>query len=157
MRRTKLIASLGPATDDETVLRGIIRAGLDVARINLSHGSIDDGMERFNAVRRISAEENRCVGILGDLPGPKVRVSDFKNETVFDLGDKVTVMTGDEVSTKEVITVDYDGMCSNYVVGDRISIGDGRVVLEVAEASPDKLGTVVVHGGQLSGLSLIHI
>ena len=157
MRRTKLIASLGPATDDETVLRGIIRAGLDVARINLSHGSIDDGMERFNAVRRISAEENRCVGILGDLPGPKVRVSDFKNETVFDLGDKVTVMTGDEVSTKEVITVDYDGMCSNYVVGDRISIGDGRVVLEVAEASPDKLGTVVVHGGQLSGKPGVYV
>lgn len=157
MRRTKLIASLGPATDDETVLRGIIRAGLDVARINLSHGSIDDGMERFNAVRRISAEENRCVGILGDLPGPKVRVSDFKKETVFDLGDKVTVMTGDEVSTKEVITVDYDGMCSNYVVGDRISIGDGRVVLEVAEASPDKLGTVVVHGGQLSGKPGVYV
>lgn len=157
MRRTKLIASLGPATDDEAVLRGIIRAGIDVARINLSHGSLDDGMERFDAVRRIADEEQRRVGILGDLPGPKVRVAEFKEDTSFDLGEVVQVRCGVTASTKKVIEVDYDGMCTNYGAGDRIVIGDGRLVLEVDDASPDVLTTKVVHAGKLSGKPGVHV
>ncbi len=151
MRRTKLIASLGPSTDEESVLRGIIRAGIDVARINLSHGSIDEGMERFDAVRRIAAEEDRYVGILADLPGPKVRAAEFADSTVFALGSKVEVRTGESKSTADTIEVDYHNMCSQYVTGDRISLGDGRVVLEVKETSADLLTTEVVHGGKLSG------
>lgn len=151
MRRTKLIASLGPATDDDSVLRGIIRAGVDVARVNLSHGSLDEGMERFDAVRRIAAEEKRYVGILADLPGPKVRAAEFAGDTVFALGDSVEVRTGESASSAKVIEVDYEGMCQNYVVGDRISLGDGRVVLEVKNSDNDVLTTEVVHGGKLSG------
>ncbi len=157
MRRTKLIASLGPATDDDKVLRGIIRAGVDVARINLSHGSLDDGMERFDAVRRIALEENRYVGILGDLPGPKVRVAEFKDDTVFEIGDTVEVRTGEDKSTREVIEVDYDGMCSNYAIGDRIVIGDGRLVLEVTNTTSDVLTTTVVNAGKLSGKPGVHV
>lgn len=157
MRRTKLIASLGPATDDESVLRGIIRAGVDVARINLSHGSLDDGMERFDAIRRVAAEEKRHVGILADLPGPKVRVAGFKTETVFSLEDKVEVRSGEDVSTAKVIEVDYAGMCSNYVVGDRIVIGDGRVVLEVEAAEAEVLKCTVLHAGKLSGKPGVHV
>ncbi len=151
MRRTKLIASLGPATDDDAVLRGIIRAGVDVARVNLSHGSLDEGMERFDSVRRIAAEEQRYVGILADLPGPKVRAAQFADETVFALGDSVEVRTGESKSTAKVIEVDYEGMCDNYAAGDRISLGDGRVVLEVEESGSELLKTTVVHGGKLSG------
>ena len=157
MRSTKLIASLGPATDDESVLRGIIRAGVDIARINLSHGTVDDGMERFDAVRRIAAEENRYVGILGDLPGPKVRVAGFDGDTVFALGDAVDVRTGEDKSTGSTIEVDYEGMCANYSAGDRIVIGDGRLVLEVEKASADVLNTKVVHGGKLSGKPGVHV
>ena len=141
MRRTKLIASLGPATDDDSVLRGIIRAGVDVARINLSHGTVDDGMKRFDAVRRIAAEENKYVGILGDLPGPKVRVAEFKDDTIFALGDVCSVRTGEDESTHDTIEVDYEGMCANYAVGDRIVIGDGRLILEVTAASQEVLTT----------------
>lgn len=157
MRRTKLIASLGPATDDESVLRGIIRAGVDVARINLSHGTVDDGMVRYDAVRRIALEENRHVGILGDLPGPKVRVAGFAEDTVFALGDVVEVRVGEDASTKSAIEVDYEAMCTNYGVGDRIVIGDGRLVLEVDDATPDKLVTKVVHAGKLSGKPGVHV
>ena len=157
MRRTKLIASLGPATDDESVLRGIIRAGVDVARINLSHGSLDDGMERFDAVRRISAEENCNVGILGDLPGPKVRVAEFTSDTTFALGDTVSVRCGEDESTKSTIEVDYEGMFSNYGAGDRIVIGDGRLVLEVQNVKTDELTSTVVHAGKLSGKPGVHV
>ena len=118
MRRTKLVASLGPATDDTEVLRGIIRAGVDVARINLSHGSLDEGMERYDAVRAISAEEGRKVGILADLPGPKVRTAKFADDTVFSLGDEVRVVAGDSASSGSVIEVDYPDTISSFVPGD---------------------------------------
>lgn len=157
MRRTKLVASLGPATDDDAVLRGIIRAGVDVARINLSHGSVDDGMERFDAVRRIAAEENRYVGILTDLPGPKVRVAKFDSDVVFEDGATVRLVAGETSSNNEVIEVAYDEISSSFVVGDRVVIGDGRVVLEVTSAEAGELNAKVVHSGKLSGQPGVHV
>ena len=151
MRRTKLVASLGPATDDESVLRGIIRAGVDVARVNLSHGSIDEGMERYNAVRRIAAEEGQHVGILADLPGPKVRVAKFATETIFEDGDSVRIVAGNSASGRDVIEVDYDDIGSSFVVGDRIVIGDGRMVMEVSGTDGTELKAEVVHAGKLTG------
>jgi len=157
MRRTKLVASLGPATDDPEVLRGIIRAGIDVARINLSHGSLDDGMERYDTVRAIAAEEGRRVGILADLPGPKVRVAKFTEESVFDLGDSVRVVAGDTSSRSKVIEVAYPDTVSSFIVGDRIVIGDGRLILEVKAAGADELTTTVVYAGKLTGQPGVHI
>ena len=157
MRRTKLVASLGPATDDPEMLRGIIRAGVDVARINLSHGSLDEGMERYDAVRAISAEEGRDVGILADLPGPKVRVAKFLEESVFAIGDVVRVVAGDSGSSKSVIEVDYPDTVASFVGGDRVVIGDGRLILEVTDVSKDALQTKVVHAGKLTGQPGVHI
>ena len=157
MRRTKLVASLGPATDDPEVLRGIIRAGVDVARINLSHGSVDEGMVRYNAIRSIAAEEGRCVGIIADLPGPKVRTAKFNEELVFALGDKVRVSAGSDASNREVIEVDYADVVTSFLTGDRIVFGDGRLILEVKGTSSDSLDTVVVHAGKMSGQPGVHI
>ena len=157
MRRTKLVASLGPATDDEEVLRGIIRAGMDVARVNLSHGSVDEGMVRYNAVRRIAKEEGRYVGILADLPGPKVRVAKFATESIFENGDIVSIVPGTTSSSKDVIEVDYDDITTSFVVGDRIVIGDGRMVMEVRSAEQDKLSAEVVHAGKLTGQPGVHV
>lgn len=157
MRRTKLVASLGPATDDPEVLRGIIRAGIDVARINLSHGSLDEGMERYDTVRAISAEEGRKVGILADLPGPKVRTAKFAEEAVFGLGDEVRVVAGDSTSTRSVVEVDYPDTVSSFVAGDRVVFGDGRLILEVSSTERDALLTKVVHAGKLTGQPGVHI
>ena len=157
MRRTKLVASLGPATDDKETLRGIIRAGVDVARINLSHGSIDEGMERFDAVRSISAEEGKKVGILADLPGPKVRVAKFAEESAFAMGDTVRIVAGSDSSSREVIEVDYPDTVTSFVPGDRVVIGDGRLILEVASISGDELVATVVHAGKLTGQPGVHI
>ena len=157
MRRTKLVASLGPSTDDPEILRGIIRAGVDVARINLSHGSLDDGMERYDAVRAIAAEEGRKVGILADLPGPKVRVAPFKEEAVFGIGDSVRIVAGDSSSTREVIEVDYPDTVSSFNPGDRVVIGDGRLIMEVGEVKGEALIASVVNSGKLTGQPGVHI
>ncbi len=156
MRRTKIVASLGPATDDESILRGIIRAGVDVTRINLSHGSIDDGMVRYDAVRRIAAEENRQVGILADLPGPKVRVASFVEESTFAQGDTVRLTVGSEGSNGSVIEVDYPELASSFAPGDRIIIGDGRLVLEATAVSDDITATVI-NEGALTGAPGVHV
>ena len=76
-RRTKIIATIGPASESEEVLRGMIRAGMDVARLGLAHGSIEDALSRLKMIRRIAEEENKTVGILVDLPGPKIRLASF--------------------------------------------------------------------------------
>jgi len=157
MRRTKLVASLGPATDDPEVLRGIIRAGVDIARVNLSHGSLDDGMERYDAVRAIAAEEGRTVGILADLPGPKVRTAKFTEASTFDIGAKVKIAAGADGSSSEVIEVDYEDTLSSFVVGDRVVIGDGRLILEVTGAGADSLEARVINEGKLTGQPGVHI
>ena len=72
-RRTKIVATIGPASEDEATLRAMIRAGMDVARLGLAHNTIDEGLERFHRIRKVSEEEGHRVGILVDLPGPKVR------------------------------------------------------------------------------------
>ncbi|MGI9608086.1 MAG: pyruvate kinase [Acidimicrobiales bacterium] len=156
MRRTKIVASLGPATDDDEILRGIIRAGVDVARVNLSHGSVDEGMARYNAVRRVSAEEGRHVGILADLPGPKVRTAPFAG-VEFEDGDQVRLVVGSTESTREVIEIDYESLPQSFTPGDRVIIGDGRLVIEVMSADLDKLAGHVVHAGKLTGQPGVHI
>jgi pyruvate kinase len=157
MRRTKLVASLGPATDDPEVVRGLVRAGMDVARINLSHGSVDDAMVRYNTVRRIAEEERVHVGILADLPGPKVRVAPFTKEAVFETGDVVQLTSGDSGSSKDMIEVDYTELQSSFHVGDRIIIGDGRLVLELRSSDDDKLTAEVVNAGKLTGSPGVHV
>lgn len=157
MRRTKLVASLGPATDDPEVLRGIIRAGVDVCRVNLSHGSVDEGMERYGLVRRIAAEEGRHVGVLADLPGPKVRTAPFGAATEFENGQSVRMVAGNDASSSSVIEVDYRDIASSFTNGDRIVLGDGRLVLEVREMTGDELVTEVVHAGKLSGQPGVHV
>jgi pyruvate kinase len=157
MRRTKLVASLGPATDDPEVVRGLVRAGMDVARINLSHGSVDDAMVRYNTVRKIAEEERTHVGIIADLPGPKVRVAAFTEEVSFETGDVVTLVPGSKKSTRETIEVDYDELQSSFHLGDRIIIGDGRLVLEVRSAESDKLTAEVVNAGRLMGSPGVHV
>lgn len=157
MRRTKIVASLGPSTDSDETLRGIIRAGVDVARINLSHGSIDEGMARYDAVKRIAAEEKRHVGILADLPGPKVRTAPFAHEAVFEPGKKVRLEFGEGTSSEKVIEIDYDSLTTSFHVGDRVLLGDGRVVMTVVDATGDALVGEVVSGGSLTGSPGVHI
>ena len=111
MRRTKIVATLGPATDNEDMLRQVIQAGVSVVRINFSHGSADDHRNRVDNIRRIADEEECIVGILGDLQGPKIRVSDFIDGSVeLAEGDTFTldVNHDDKAGNQQVVGCTYE-------------------------------------------------
>ncbi len=157
-RRTKIIATVGPACEDDATLRKMVRAGMDVARLSLAHGTLDEAARRFEAVRRTAAEEGRVVGILVDLPGPKIRAGSFGEQPVaLTEGSIVELRIGSQVSTASVLEVDYEGLLTDVEVGDRLTIGDGRAVVEIVDAGPDNLSARVAHGGQLSGRPGLHI
>ncbi len=157
-RRTKIIATIGPASDDEETLRALIRAGMDVARLGLAHNTIEEAAERMARIRRIAALEGRYVGILVDLPGPKVRAASFGEEAVAIVEDSlVTLRVGGRSSTATDLEIDYAGLLTDVVAGDRLSMGDGRVVLEVQDVDGDRVSARVAHGGVLTGSPGLHI
>ncbi|MBQ90376.1 MAG: pyruvate kinase, partial [Acidimicrobiaceae bacterium] len=157
-RRTKIIATVGPASESEPVLRGLIRAGMDVARLGMAHSSLEENAERLALIRRLAAEEGRAVGVLVDLPGPKVRSAGFGEDPVeFALGAEVQLRVGDRGSRATVVEVDYEAFFHDVEPGDRLSLGDGRVILELGEQDGERMAARVVHGGVLSGRPGVHI
>ena len=157
-RRTKIVATIGPASEDEATLRAMIRAGMDVARLGLAHNTIDEGLKRFHRIRKVSEEEGRRVGILVDLPGPKVRAGNF-GETGVDAatGSSIELRVGEAGSSADVIEVDYEFLMRDIQVGDRVTIGDGGAVLEVTDKKADKMLANVVAGSKLRGRPGVHI
>ena len=157
-RRTKIVATIGPASEDEATLRAMIRAGMDVARLGLAHNTIDEGLERFHRIRKVSEEEGRRVGILVDLPGPKVRAGNF-GDTGVDVptGSSIELRVGEAGSSADVIEVDYEFLMRDIQVGDRVTIGDGGAVLEVTDKKADKMLANVVAVSTLRGRPGVHI
>ena len=157
-RRTKILATIGPASEDEATLRGMIAAGMDAVRLNLSHGTVEEALEVHARVRALAEEAGRAVGTLVDLPGPKVRAANFGREGVeMPDGHRVRLVPGRDRSTRDVIEVDFDGLPNGIEVGDRISFGDGAIDIAVVGARGDGLDAVVSHGGRLSGRPGVHI
>jgi pyruvate kinase len=157
-RRTKIVATIGPASEDEATLRAMIRAGMDVARLGLAHNTIDEGLERFHRIRKVSEDEGRRVGILVDLPGPKVRAGNFgENGVDVPSGSSIELRVGEAGSSADVIEVDYEFLMRDIQVGDRVTIGDGGAVLEVTDKKADKMLANVVAGSTLRGRPGVHI
>ncbi len=157
-RRTKIVATIGPASEDGSTLRDMIAAGMDVARIGLAHGTLDEAIERYRRIRWAAEQEGRAVGILVDLPGPKVRAATFGEDSVrFHPDSTLELVVGNDRSTDTVVEVEYDGLLDDVLVGDTLDVGDGRVVLDVLDKGGDRLKVRVVHGGLLSGCPGIHI
>lgn len=153
LRRTKIVTTLGPATDRDNNLEKVILAGANVVRLNFSHGSADDQMARANKVREISARLGRHVAILGDLQGPKIRVSTFKEGKVFlNVGDKFLLDANLEKGqgTQEKVGIDYKGLPADVVPGDILLLDDGRVQLRVLDVKGLQVFTEVTVGGPLS-------
>jgi pyruvate kinase len=134
-RRTKIVATIGPASDDEATLRAMIAAGMDVARLGLAHGTIDDGLARYHRIRKVAREEGRHLGILVDLPGPKVRAGSFGDGVEFAAGAVVRLAVGDQKSTSDVIEIDYEGLLDDIQVGDRLAVGDGKLFLDITRST----------------------
>ncbi len=157
-RRTKIVATIGPASESEPMLRALINAGVDVTRLGLAHGTIEDALERYHRIRRVAEEEGKHVGILVDLPGPKVRAASFGNHAVnLPDGHIVRLAVGHDRSTADVIEVEYDSLLEDIQIGDRLVLGDGKVQLDVREKQADKLVAEVISGSEVSGRPGVHI
>lgn len=157
-RRTKIVATIGPASDSPDVLRRLIEAGADVARIGLAHGTLDDALARYRTVRAVSAEVGKHVGILVDLPGPKVRLGTFGNSSVrLESGTPLTLVPGLDTSDTSVLGVDYDDLLVDVHPGDRLAVGDGSVILQVESIDGDSAKAIVLHGGPVQGRPGLHI
>lgn len=153
IRRTKIVATLGPATDGEGVLEKLVLAGANVVRLNFSHGCADDHRRRAEEVRALAKKHRRSVAVLGDLQGPKVRIARFadgpvelENGNVFCL-DASLPSDGGSV---EAVGLDYTSLPDEVSIGDRLLLDDGRLVLEVEDKIASKIVTRVVVGGTLS-------
>ncbi|EIZ1411964.1 pyruvate kinase [Vibrio vulnificus] len=153
LRRTKIVTTLGPSTDKDNVLEEIIRAGANVVRMNFSHGSAEDHKTRAEKVRNIAARLGRQVAILGDLQGPKIRVSTFKEGKIFlSVGDFFTLDSdlpkgeGDQKS----VGLDYKALPQDVGPEDILLLDDGRVQLQVLTVDGNKVNTRVIVGGPLS-------
>ncbi|NQY88836.1 MAG: pyruvate kinase [Colwellia sp.] len=152
-RRTKIVATLGPATDDKAILKSVLAAGVNVVRLNFSHGIPQDHIDRANNVREIAKELGIYVGILGDLQGPKIRVSTFKDGPIkLAIGDKfeldATLEKG--LGCQEKVGIDYKKLVQDVNTGDILLLDDGRVQLKVLSTSDTSVFTEVTVGGPLS-------
>ena len=157
-RRTKIIATIGPASDSEAMIKDLAEAGMDVARIGLAHGSLDEAIEKFRRVRRVEEALGRPIGVLVDLPGPKVRAGSMPEGGLpVAEGDLVHLTPGAEDSTAEMIHVDHEGLLVDLHVGDRVTFGDGVVMAEVLDRRTDCLEARITHGGLLQGRPGVHI
>lgn len=157
-RRTKIIATIGPACESEGMIKDLAEAGADVFRINLSHGSLDLAIERYRRVRAVEASLGRPIGALVDLPGPKVRAGTMgEGGVMLEDGATVRLMPGDGASTAEVVRVDHAGLLTDLHVGDLVTFGDGAVVAEVVGRADDALVATISHGGLLQGRPGVHI
>lgn len=153
IRRTKIVATLGPATDDESVLRKMIANGLDVVRMNFSHGSGDVLAKRCELVRRLSQEAGKPIAILGDLQGPKIRISrfkngsvDLKNGTAFFLDPMLAETQGDI----DGVSIAYPELADDVSTGDILLLNDGQIALRVTAIDGTRVHTEVTQGGMLS-------
>ena len=157
-RRTKIIATIGPASDSPEVLRSLIDAGMDIARINLSHASVDVAIDRFHRIRAVAAEADRTVGILADLPGPKVRVGTMPEGGVRLIdGEEFHLVPGEHESTVETFCIHYPSLLTDVHVGDTLRFGDGAIQVLVTGEDGDRLAVRVLHGGRLTGRPGMHI
>ena len=131
-RHTKIVATLGPASSSPEILERLVQAGVDVVRMNFSHGSAEDHKARAEGIRAAAAKFGRTVGILGDLQGPKIRVGKFE-------GGKITLAVGDSfildatcpLGNQERVGLDYKDLPKDVVSGDILLLDDGRLKLEV--------------------------
>ena len=158
MRRAKIVCTIGPAVQSSEKIASLISAGMNVARLNLSHGSYEEHKARFDQVRQAAANAGKPVAILVDLQGTKIRLARF-TAGPHDLarGDIFTITTDDVEGTRERVGTTYKGLPGDCKSGDRILIDDGKVTLEVIEVKGNDVVTIVIEPGQVSnnkGLNL---
>jgi len=154
-RRTKIVATIGPASEDPATLRAIVDAGMDMARLGLAHGPVEESIERLRRIRKAAADAGRVVGVLADLPGPKIRSAPFLESGIYLTEDAMVDLyaAGDgAMSDWRRIGVDADPtLLAALEAGDTVALGDGGVLLQVDDVVAGTVTTRVLAGGRLQG------
>lgn len=152
MVKRKIVCTIGPASDSEAVLRNMMFAGMDVARLNFSHGTHTDHQRRIDLIRTLNKKYRRHVRILQDLEGYRIRIGRFRKKKAIELKKKQSLLLtnrGDAPGDGTVITFDYNGPLKDIRIGSLIYIDDGNIVLEVKGRTGDSLRTEVIIPGLL--------
>ena len=151
MRKTKIVCTLGPATDNEDVLRQMMLAGMNVARCNFSHATYDEHKKRMDMIKKLRKEVGQPVAILLDTKGPEVRVKNFKDGRVTLEDGQLFTLTADEVEgTKDKVSVTYNRLYEDLEVGMRVLIDDGLIEMQVEQVDRTNIVCRVINGGTVS-------
>ncbi|MGH8880021.1 MAG: pyruvate kinase, partial [Stackebrandtia sp.] len=160
-RRAKIVCTLGPATSTPDRIRGLVDAGMNVARLNFSHGTHADHEATYHMVRQAAADAGTAVGVLADLQGPKIRLGNFDGDSAeWKAGDRVSLTSDDVLGTSQRVSVTYAKLPEEVRRGDRLLVDDGRLVLEVLDVEATDIHCLVIEGGPVSnhkGLSLPNV
>jgi pyruvate kinase len=150
-KKTKVVATLGPATSNKEVLKSMMEAGADVFRINFSHANYDDVIERIKMIRELNEETGKHTSILADLQGPKLRVGVMGGEVVVAPGDEISFFTGKPFEgNSERVYMNYDNFPKDVKAGERILLDDGKLMFEVLSTNgKDEVKAKVIQGGPL--------
>ncbi len=153
MRRTKIVASLGPATDSREAVKAILTEGVNVVRINFSHGDAQEHTKRVELVREVAQELGVTVAVLGDLQGPKIRIERFENDSIIlSQGDQFTLSTtlDKDQGNQDAVGISYQELVEDVKPDNVLVLDDGNIALKVTEVTPSEIHTVVSIGGKLS-------
>ena len=159
IRRTKIVCTLGPAVDDRETLRALLRAGMNVARFNFSHGTHEEHAARIDRLRKVAEQEETPVALLLDTKGPEIRTGPMADGSTAELavGDRITVTTDEVIGTRERISISYATLHHEVVEGDHIYVADGLIDLEVERVSGTDVHCVVRSGGVLGSRKNVNI
>ncbi|MDT8429437.1 MAG: pyruvate kinase [Pseudomonadales bacterium] len=153
LRRTKIVATLGPASSSEAIIEQMILAGVDALRLNFSHGEAEEHLQRASLVRRVAAKHGRYVALLADLQGPKIRIGRFSNKKVLLKKGQQFILDSQlarNAGTADSVNIEYEALISDSTPGNRLLLDDGRIELEVVEVTATQVRTRVIIGGELS-------
>ncbi len=158
MRRTKIVCTIGPASDSISMIKKLLRAGMNVARLNFSHGTQDEHKRRIKAIRQAAAETGLNVAIMLDTKGPEIRLGYFIEEPVYlKEGDQVTLTTEPVRGDKKLIPITYSGLPGDVRKGDTILVADGLIAMKVVSATDTEILCTVMNSGELTSQKGVNV
>ncbi len=151
MRKTKIVCTIGPACESAETLEAMCLAGMNVARLNFSHGTHEQHQEKIELIKSVREKLDLPIAIMLDTKGPEYRIKTFENGKInLNEGDTFAFTTEDIIGNQEKVSVTYKGLCQDIAIGDRILLNNGLLIFEVAEINPPEVICTVIAGGELS-------
>jgi len=149
--KTKIVATIGPASYDEKILEALIDEGVNVCRLNFSHGTYEEYSAVIRTIRRINKKKNIPTAILGDIQGPKLRIGNVENGAIsLNAGNKISLVTSELTGTANKVSINYANLTNDIKPGSKILIDDGKIVLEAVEIKQDEVIAKIIQGGILT-------